>query len=345
MITTRTLTRPKQTVLGAGIVVMLAVGALGAVGSLANLENKYGTSTALGAVAAGEGVTLILGLVAVGVTLLGQGVPPILRVGLWILPGAASVMAVTAADGLGQKIVYGLTPMAMTGAAEGVAFLARRIVVFTEGRDADAEARSTEAVRALAYHQARASSHPSKLARWRSTRLAWRIAARVGAGDQTLGTDLIAVQRSRVTAGADAALGQMYGTDAVFAPAALTGGHTRDAVTLERHDATAPGHRDATDRADGGGYPHSTPIDQHGQTETVRPSLEVVHDNEKPRRSIAADVREMVADGVSDVRHVLDAVATRHGRDVTDKTFKQTVTRYLREAQPEKAPTGTGPYL
>lgn len=343
--TTRQLTRPKIVVLGAGIAVMLAVGVLGAIGSLSNLEGQYGTSTAFGAVAAGEGVTLILGLVAVGVTLLGQGVPPLLRTGLWVLPGAAAVMAVTAANGLGEQIVYGLTPMAMTGAAEGVAFLARRIVVFTEGFDADAEARSAEAVRALAYHQARAASHPGRLARWRSERLVWRLAARVGAGDQTLGADLITVQRARMTAGADAALGGMYG--AASAPAALTGGRDHDVVTLERHGVTTSVRHDATVHADAAGHPPHTPLDQHGQTESVRPSLGVVRDDRTPRRSIAADVREMVADGVCDIRHVLDAIATRHGRDPEDKTLRDTVSRYVRQAQQgdEQALTGSGPYL
>jgi hypothetical protein len=124
-------------------------------------------------------------------------------------------MAATAGSDAGHTVIYAVTPMGMCVSAEGAAFLARRIVVHTSGRDAESERRSAAVVQSLAYHRARAANHPSKGARKRSDRASWRLARRVGTGDTTLGSRLLDVQRERVTAGADAALAAM------FTPAAL----------------------------------------------------------------------------------------------------------------------------
>ncbi|MFI2639820.1 conjugal transfer protein [Streptomyces sp. NPDC018610] len=189
---------------------MAAVGGIGGYGTFSNIGHAYGTGTALGAVAAGEGATAVLGLVLLGLTMLGQSSPRIVRLGLWALPAAASVMAAMAGPDAGRTVIYAVTPMGMCVSAEGMAFLARRIVVHTDGRDAEAEARAASVVRQLAYHRAVAANHPSGLVRKWSERTSWRLARKVGIGDTQLGSRLLDVQRERVTSGADAALSAMF---------------------------------------------------------------------------------------------------------------------------------------
>ncbi|MFH8219841.1 conjugal transfer protein [Streptomyces sp. NPDC018057] len=211
MSTVKTLTAPQRVVLGAAFVIMAAVGGIGGYGTFSNIGHAYGAGTALGAVAAGEGATAVLGLVLLGLTMLGQSSPRIVRLGLWALPAAASVMAAMAGPDAGRTVIYAVTPMGMCVSAEGMAFLARRTVVHTDGHDAEAEARAASVVRQLAYHRAVAASHPSDLVKKWSERKSWRLARRVGTGDHTLGSRLLDVQRERVTAGADAALASMFG--------------------------------------------------------------------------------------------------------------------------------------
>ncbi|MEU5158580.1 conjugal transfer protein [Streptomyces sp. NPDC020875] len=190
---------------------MLATGVAGGYGTYSNIAAAYGPGTALGAVAAGEGATAVLALVLLGLTLLGQSSPAVVRAGLWALPAAASLMSAMAAPDGARTVIYAITPMGMTISAEGMAFLARRIVVHTDGRDAESEARDAATVRALAYHRARAASHPSASVRRRSDRASWRLARRIGAGDVSLGGRLVDVQRTRIIGGADAALAAMFG--------------------------------------------------------------------------------------------------------------------------------------
>jgi hypothetical protein len=205
------LTRVQVGVLAAAFVPMLATGVFGGIGTYSNIGHAYGKGTALGALAAGEGATAVLALVLLGLTMLGQSSPRIVRVGLWALPAAAAVMGAMAAPDPGRTVIYALTPMGMSVSAEGMAFLARRIVVHTDGRDAENERRTADLVQALAYHRARAASHPSDRVRTWSERKSWRLARRVGVGDVALGSRLLDVQRDRVTAGADAALASMFG--------------------------------------------------------------------------------------------------------------------------------------
>jgi hypothetical protein len=68
------------------------------------------SGTALGIVAAGEGATLVLALVMVGLTMLGQSAPAAVRLGLWGAPVAAAVVGVSLADGVAEAVVYGITP-------------------------------------------------------------------------------------------------------------------------------------------------------------------------------------------------------------------------------------------
>ncbi|MEU2434567.1 conjugal transfer protein [Streptomyces sp. NPDC007861] len=205
------LTRVQTSVLTAAFVPMLATGVFGGIGTYSNIGHAYGKGTALGALAAGEGATAVLALVLLGLTMLGQSSPRIVRAGLWALPAAAAVMGAMAAPDLGRTVIYALTPMGMSVSAEGMAFLARRIVVHTDGRDAENERRTADLVQALAYHRARATQHPSDYVKKWSERKSWRLARKVGVGDVALGSRLLDVQRDRVTAGADAALAAMFG--------------------------------------------------------------------------------------------------------------------------------------
>ncbi|UXY36123.1 conjugal transfer protein [Streptomyces albidocamelliae] len=205
------LTKVQTGVLTAAFVPMLATGVIGGIGTYSNIGHAYGTGTALGALGAGEGATAVLALVLLGLTMLGQSSPRVVRLGLWALPAAAAVMGAMAAPDIGRTVIFALTPMGMSVSAEGMAFLARRIVVHTDGRDAEHERRTADIVQALAYHRARATHHPSDRVKKRSDRAAWRLARKVGVGDIALGSRLLDVQRTRITAGADAALAAMFG--------------------------------------------------------------------------------------------------------------------------------------
>ncbi|MFF3759777.1 conjugal transfer protein [Streptomyces sp. NPDC002185] len=241
--TGKPLSRPQKGVLGAAFVPMVATGGAGGYGTFTNIKAAYGSGTAVGAVAAGEGATAVLAIVLLGLTLLGQSSPRVIRAGLWALPAAAAAMSATAATSPGEVVIYALTPMGMTASAEGAAFLARRIVVYRDGHDAEAEAHTAAIVQALAYHRARAANHPGERTRKRSERASWRLARKVGAGDHTLGARLVDVQRDHLTAGADAALADMFGipstraltTGPVDVPAAMT-------VELEVDRSTRPIH-------------------------------------------------------------------------------------------------------
>ncbi|MEU0780963.1 conjugal transfer protein [Streptomyces sp. NPDC006173] len=209
--TRKPLTRVQIAVLTAAFVPMLATGVVGGIGTYSNIGHAYGKGTALGALGAGEGATAVLALVLLGLTMLGQSSPRIVRAGLWALPAAAASMGAMAASDPGRTVIYALTPMGMSVSAEGMAFLARRIVVHTDGRDAENERRIADVVQSLAYHRARAASHPSNRVKWWSERKSWRLARKVGVGDVELGSRLLDVQRTRITCGADAALASMFG--------------------------------------------------------------------------------------------------------------------------------------
>ncbi|MFB7831676.1 conjugal transfer protein [Streptomyces sp. NPDC056056] len=218
--TGKELSKLQRIVLGAAFVPMLATGGAGGYGTYSNIKAAYGSGTAVGAVAAGGGATAVLAIVLLGLTLLGQSSPRVIRAGLWALPAAAAAMSATAATSLGEVVIYALTPMGMTASAEGAAFLARRIVVYRDGHDAEAEAHTAAIVQALAYHRARAANHPGEWTRKRSERASWRLARKVGTGDHTLGARLVDVQRGHITAGADAALADMFGIPTTPAPTA-----------------------------------------------------------------------------------------------------------------------------
>lgn len=204
------LTRGQIAVLTIATLPMIAVGAAGAVGTYANASSVlHNSRTALGVVAAGEGATLVAALVMIGVTMLGQAAPAVVRAALWILPAAASSMGLAIAPALREAVVYALTPLAMTASAEGISFLARRIVSYTTSVDVEAQRRNAEIMRQIAFHAAQAERHPDKKIREKSALKAWGLMKEIGEGDSQLGSGLIAVQRERLTEGADSALKAM----------------------------------------------------------------------------------------------------------------------------------------
>lgn len=216
--TTKNLTRAEALILGATAIPMIGAGVIGGIGTYSNIRAELGRAeTALGVVAAGEGVALILALLVVGLTMLGQAVPAVVRTGLWAAPIAASITGISTADTLTEGVVYAITPMAMSTAAEGIGLLARRIVIHRTGIDAEAMRRNAETVQRLATLRAMATGHPSKAVRRISERRAWRLIRRVGVGDAQLGMQLVEVQRDRVQSGADAALAAMFGGPAALA--------------------------------------------------------------------------------------------------------------------------------
>jgi hypothetical protein len=254
----QTLTKGQTAVLVLAALPMIGVGVAGAIGTYSNATSVlHRSQTALGVVAAGEGATLVAALVMIGVTMLGQSAPAVVRAALWLLPTAAAVMGITIAPAVREAVVYGLTPLAMTASAEGISFLARRIVVHRTGIDAEAQRRNAETVQRLAYHRARAANHPSEWARKRSERAAWRLAKRVGVGDAELGTRLVQVQRDRLHEGADAALAGMYGGTLPELPAAPVSDEVTTSLTDHFADVAevmaAEVTTDPTDHFAGGG--------------------------------------------------------------------------------------------
>ncbi|MGW6708083.1 conjugal transfer protein [Streptomyces sp. NPDC054956] len=349
-----TLTGTQRAVLGLALVPMVAVGIAGGIGTYSNISAAYGEGTAIGALAAGEGATAVLAFLLLGLTLLGQSSPLIIRIGLWALPAVAAVIGATAAtEGLGQTIVYAATPMAITAAAEGLAFLVRRIVVHQEGRDVEAETRAAAVIRDLAYHQARAAAHPDEKTRQKSVLRSWKLAAKVGTGDTVLGTQLLDVQRTRILGGADVALERMFQPAITAAPALLAAPATEAPAILPPSvgDVTTSGAHEPTIQAETSGYPLETGPDQGGESRSVRPPLSIVRTAKAKTQSMNADVKQMLADGVSDLTYVLDAVATRHNRNPEDPRFRQTVTRYWRDATATQTAQAVneadrpGPYL
>lgn len=208
----RELTWGQAVVLSAAAVAMAAVGGFGAWGTYSNAVAAFHReATAAGVVAAGEGLTLILAMVMLGRTMLGQSSPAVVRGGMWLAPLSASCIGVAIAGSPREAVVYSVTPLAMSGAAEGLGFVARSIVVYRTGLDAEVMRRNADAARQLAFQRAVADGHPGTYRRKWAVRRYWGLAKHVGVGDTELGAGLVDVQRVRVRDGADAALAGMYG--------------------------------------------------------------------------------------------------------------------------------------
>ncbi|TXS78676.1 hypothetical protein [Streptomyces sp. sk2.1] len=206
----RSLTTGQITVLIIATVPMVTAGGLGAWGTYSNVKTVFpDNGTAAGVVAAGEGATFVLALVYVLLTLLGQTAPAPVRLGLWLLPAVASATGAKLAATTTEAVVYAVTPMAMCVSAEGIGLVARRVVVYCTGVDMEAQRRNADLMRRIAYHSARSERHPwERVQKWSALK-AWRLMSRAGAGDAQLGSDLVAVQRDRLTEGADTAMSAM----------------------------------------------------------------------------------------------------------------------------------------
>ncbi|KOU91702.1 hypothetical protein ADK92_30540 [Streptomyces sp. XY533] len=322
------MTGAQKFVLGLAFVPMLATGAAGGYGTYSNIKGAYDSGTALGAVAAGEGATAVLALVMLGLTMLGQASPAVVRVGLWALPAAASVMSAVAAPDGPRTVIYAITPLGMSVSAEGMAFLARRIVVHTDGRDAEAEAKAAAVVQALAYHRARAANHPDKKIRKRSDRASWRLARKIGTADTTLGARLLEVQRERITTGADVALGDMFAITLTPATESVTAG--RDAVTATVTPALPPvaepgvGERAVTGGRDGEDTQVNDPLTGLDE-ESVTPAVTPVTLDEVA--AIAGVSTPLIGEPLSDEQIVVVLRFLRYSDD-PPLSYRQTVAAF-----------------
>lgn len=236
----RELSRGQAVVLGAAGIAMLVVGGIGASGTYSNTVSEFHRqATAAGVVAAGEGLTLILALTMLGLTMLGQSAPTWVRVGLWVAPVGACLTGLAIADGTRERVVYAVTPLAMSGAAEGLGLIARRIVIYRTGRDAEADRRNADTVQKLAYQQALSVGHPDEEQREDATRKAWKLIGRVGVGDPLLAEGLVEVSRERLQQGADTALaGMLTATPVTVAQAATVARPVTATEALRRQFAT-----------------------------------------------------------------------------------------------------------
>jgi hypothetical protein len=143
---------------------MVVVGGFGAWGTYSNAVAEFHRqATAAGVVAAGEGLTLILAMIMLGRTMLGQPSPFVVRGGMWLAPLSAACIGITIASDVREAAVYAVTPLAMSGAAEGIGFIARSIVVYRTGVDAEVMRRNADAARQLAFNRAVADKHPDEL--------------------------------------------------------------------------------------------------------------------------------------------------------------------------------------
>lgn len=289
------LTRGQRSVLGAAGVLMAATGAFGAWGTYTNAAEEMGRSaTAAGMVAAGEGATLILALVMVGLTLLGQAAPVMVRLGLWLAPLAAAGVGIAIADDVTEMVVYGMSPMGMCVAAEGLGLMARRVVIYATGVDAEAQRRTADAVRELAYHQAAAARHPDEKTRRKANLKAWKTARQVGVGDTVLGAELVSVQRQRLTQGADAALVDMFGA---VTPPAVTAGPAPVTPALEEPvtPAVTPGVTESVTPDGSRGVTEGVTPEAAGLTGVSSPEAEGVDTASRERSTQGVTLEEIAA--------------------------------------------------
>lgn len=309
----KSLTTSQGIILGAAALPMLTVGALGAWGTFTNIKTQFPQdATALGVVAAGEGATLVLALVMVGLTLLSQSSPTVVRVGLWLLPAVASGTGVVVADGTKQAVVFAITPMAMCASAEGIGLLARRIVIYMTGVDMEARRRNAITMRRMAVLRARAANHPWKWARESAELASWRLARKVGVGDDELGADLMQVQRDRLTDGADKALAGMFTTAAVTPalPASVTpaleAGTGKGAPVTPSVPETVTRHDGVTAEAD----TVTTAVTQVSTPVGPDPSQLAVTAADASRDGVTGRGMQAVTDSVTDTGFVTEASVT-----------------------------------
>lgn len=238
----RELSRAQKTVLAVAAAPMIVFGALGAAGTYTNVMSGFDRSaTALGAVAAGEGATLILATLYIGLTMMGQGAPRAVRVGLWSLPMVAAAVGATVAHTVTEAVVYGVTPLAMCTSAEGLGLMARRVVVYRTGVDVAARQQQTETLSKIAYHRARAERHPDAKVRARSAKAVWRLASRLNTDVDPDVTDAaLRTAGAWIAHGADTALASVYGAPALPGVTPVTADDTQATQALSRHGDNPP---------------------------------------------------------------------------------------------------------
>lgn len=196
------LTKGQTAVLALAATPMAAIGIAGAAATYVNMNHVlHRGASALGLVAAGEGATLICALVALAVTLMGQHTPTTVRAGMWLVPLAASAVGIALAPTTAEAVVMAFTPLAMTAAGEGVAFVARRVVAYRTGTDIEQQRRSG----LLLWHANRAANGKG-LGRKLSKAAVWRLTKGFAATDAQLSVQLGEIQRYRISQGADANL-------------------------------------------------------------------------------------------------------------------------------------------
>ncbi|MFK0018218.1 hypothetical protein [Streptomyces sp. NPDC090798] len=350
----KTLTRGQKAVLAAATLPMIGAGGLGAWGTYANITSVFHRkATAAGVVAAGEGATLVLALVLVGLTMLGQASPRAVRAGLWLLPMAASVTGAIVAPGARDAVVFAVTPMAMTVSAEGLGLLARRIVVYSTGVDMEVQRRNAVTLRRIAYHQARAARHPWGWVQKWSQLTAWRLLGKVGEEDTALGSGLVEVQRERLTEGADTALATMLGSPSAqpVLPPAEPAAHEP-----EPGSDREPGFETTVQTALTVAAPEPTltalplpvlPVDQQGSREPVlSPAEPVTVSPAEPSPEPESDQADQIEQQI-----VTLASRLRCGEQLTKTTAAQllgvsqaTAGRRLKDAR-VRISDGTGQYL
>ncbi|AKA61737.1 hypothetical protein SEA_YDN12_70 [Streptomyces phage YDN12] len=193
---------------------MAAVGIAGAIATFVNMDRILNSgASAAGMVAAGEGATLICAMIALAVTLMGQHTPPVVRLGMWLLPVVGAVAGVALASTTNEKIMMAVTPMAMTAAGEGVAFVARRVVAHRTGTDIEQQRRSG----LLLWHANRAQNG-GWLGKKLSQAAVWRLTKAFAETDQQLSVQLGEIQRYRIADGADVNLAAVLAGPAPKAP-------------------------------------------------------------------------------------------------------------------------------
>lgn len=219
------LTKGQTATLVAAALPMAAVGIAGGVATYVNMNHVlHRSASALGLVAAGEGAVLIASLVALAVTLMGQHTPTTVRMALWLIPLLASATGVALAPTTDEAVVMAVTPLAMTAAGEGVAFVARRVVAYRTGVDIEQQRRSG----LLLWHANRAANG-SGLGKRMSKAAVWRLTRSFAATDGQLSVQLGEIQRYRIGQGADENLA-----------AVLTGGKGRAVETPVRPSEALP---------------------------------------------------------------------------------------------------------
>jgi len=211
------LSKGQAAVLAVAALPMAAVGVAGAVATYVNMDNVlHRSASALGLVAAGEGATLICALVALAVTLMGQHTPATVRAGMWLVPLAASAVGVALAPTGEEAVVMAFTPLAMTAAGEGVAFVARRVVAYRTGVDIEQQRRSG----LLLWHANRAANGRG-LGRMASKAAVWRLTRKFAETDSQLSVQLGEIQRYRISQGADENLAAVLTGEATPVKAAV----------------------------------------------------------------------------------------------------------------------------